>query len=218
MNKGEYDCSKNWKLPKGFKAGKILWPQPERVKMGPYDAYGYHGEIFLIVPLTAPTNVRSGTTAKLKARASWMCCSTICQPAFVDLSLSVAVSDKPTKETRWAKPIKASRATFAKPNTMWKSTAIRSGEMVTLIISPTKGTNIAPPKDPYFFCEDGLIDSDEEQVIQKLENESISMRLKVSEFGPEHPTHLNGILYTKSGLPDQSKAIPIHFNVLLKGS
>ena len=30
----------DWKLPDGFKAGKILWPQPETVKMGPYNAYG----------------------------------------------------------------------------------------------------------------------------------------------------------------------------------
>ena len=41
----------DWKLPEHIEISDIKWPQPKNVKMGPYNAYGYTGEIFLIMKL-----------------------------------------------------------------------------------------------------------------------------------------------------------------------
>ena len=210
----------DWELPKGFKAGKILWPQPETVKMGPYDAYGYHGEVFLIIPLTAPDNAEPETKTTIKARASWMCCSTVCQPAFADLKLSIQISKsaQPHKNTKWSNLIINSRSTFAQNNQSWKTTAVRKGKKIILTLSPLEKEKPSAPRTPYFFCEDGLIHSDKKQSIKILPSRSIVFRLHVSEFGPENPTHLKGIFYNKNGLPDNSGATPIYINAPIKGS
>jgi len=209
-----------WKLPDGFKAGKILWPQPETVKMGPYNAYGYHGEVFLIIPLTASQNAKPGTNSLIQARASWMCCSTVCQPAFADLKLSIQISKsaQPHKNTKWSNLINNSRSTFAQNNQSWKTTAVRKGKKIILTLSPLEKEKPSAPRTPYFFCEDGLIHSDKKQSIKILPSRSIVFRLHVSEFGPENPTHLKGIFYNKNGLPDNSGATPIYINAPIKGS
>ena len=208
----------DWTLPKGFKAGEIQWPQPERVQMGPYDAYGYHGEVFLSLPFTAPADAKPGTQVKLKARASWMCCSKTCHPAFADVSMTLPVSKKPASPSRWHKPIAQARSSFPVANTHWDSKAIRRGKMAILTLTPRKNAPVKAPLEPYFFSDNGLIDSDVEQVINKTESGVISLRMEISEFGPDNPTHLTGIFYTKSGLADQSGAIPIHLKVPLSGS
>jgi len=210
----------DWKLPDGFKAGKILWPQPETVKMGPYNAYGYHGEVFLIIPLTVSQDANPGTKALIEARASWMCCSTVCQPAFADLKLSIPISkgDQPHKNTKWSNLINNSRSTFAQTNQSWKTTAVRKGKKITLTLSPLEKENLSVPRTPHFFCEDGLIHSDKKQSIKILPGSSIVFQLHVSEFGPENPTHLKGIFYNESGLPDSSGATPIYINAPIKES
>lgn len=208
----------DWKLPEGFKAGSIQWPQPERVQMGPYDAYGYHGEVLLMVPLTAPADARPGTEVKLKARASWMCCSKTCHPAFVDISMTLPVSSAPAKPTRWQKPIAAARSSFPVSNNLWDATAVRRGNKAILTLNPRKGTPTKAPIFPYFFSDNGLIDSDVEQVVKKTKAGSISLLMEISEFGPDNPTHLTGILYTRTGRADGSGAVPLSLKVPFSGS
>ncbi len=208
----------DWKLPKGFKAGSIEWPQPERAKMGPYDAYGYHGEVFLSLPFTAPADAKPGTEVKLKARASWMCCSKTCHPAFADIAMTLPVSAKPAEPSRWHKRIATSRSSFPVANTLWDTTAVRRGNKATLTLKLREGAQAKLPIDPYFFSDNGLIHSDVEQVVRKTGKEVISLLMEISEFGPENPTHLTGIFYTKSGLADKSGAVPIQLKVPLSGS
>ncbi len=204
-----------WKLPAGFTTAPIRWPQPETVKMGPYTAYGYHDEVFLVVPLTAPADAEPGTVLRLSARATWMCCAKTCHPASADLSLTLAISANPGKASLWQKPIAAARSTFAKTNTLWTATALLEKETITLRLQPVEGTSPTPPKRPYFFCHDGLIHSDVEQRPTRTDDGTLTFTLSTSEFGPKNPTHLRGILYTRSGKPDGSGAQPIELKVPL---
>src|SRR6266566_8520361 len=41
-----------WSLPRGFSAGDILWPVPERFVQGGVGNYGYAGSANLLVPIT----------------------------------------------------------------------------------------------------------------------------------------------------------------------
>jgi len=176
--------------------------------------------VFLIIPLTASQNAKPGTNSLIQARASWMCCSTVCQPAFADLKLSIQISKsaQPHKNTKWFNLIINSRSTFAQNNQSWKTTAVRKGKKIILTLSPLEKEKPSAPRTPYFFCEDGLIHSDKKQSIKILPSRSIVFRLHVSEFGPENPTHLKGIFYNKNGLPDNSGATPIYINAPIKGS
>lgn len=209
----------DWTLPEGLKVGEILWPQPQTVKMGPYDAYGYHKEVFLVVPLTSSRSLEFGKKLFVKARVSWMCCSEVCQPGFADLSLELPISKKsqPIKNTEWSKSIIKSRSTFPSVNESWETSAVRRGDDIELTLKKIKGKNPTTPNNPYFFCEDGLIHSDKKQIIQIPSKESIVLKLHISEFGPKKPTHLKGIFFNKSGLPDNSGAPPIYINAPIAG-
>lgn len=86
-----------WDLPPGFSAGPIKWPVPTRmVEPGDIHAFGYKGEVLLIIPITTPDHIDAGTVT-LRARADWLVCEEICVPgrAQLDLSLPVASSAQP---------------------------------------------------------------------------------------------------------------------------
>ncbi len=203
-----------WTETGGLTPGELGWQQPQSIKMGPYDAYGYEGEAFLVVPFTAPADAPVGGVATLAARVSYMVCPATldgeagCHPGFVDLELEMPIGAAAGDETEWAEPIAAAKSTFAAPDPSWGATAARSGDRITLTLSPS-GEASPLPSEPLFFSSDGLIHSDRPQVIRRGDDGSITFQLEVSEFGPDEPTHLPGILYTKSGFPDSSGAKPI---------
>ena len=42
--------------------------------------------------------------------------------------------------------------------------------------------------------------------------------MEISEFGPDNPTHLTGIFYTRTGCADDSDAVPLSLKVPFPGS
>ena len=55
---------------------------------------------------------------------------------FADLKLSIPISkkDQPHKNTKWFNLINNSRSTFAQTNKSWKTTAVRKGKKIKLVI------------------------------------------------------------------------------------
>ena len=208
-----------WAETPDLKPSDILWPQPQRVKMGPYWAYGYEGECYLVVPVTASTDAKVGTLANLKGQISFMVCPAVvtedagCHPGFVDLSIALPVSEKPGTDTRWSKPIKAARATFAIDNTIWNPSAERDGEEISLTLKPKPDPQSPAPERIHFYSSDGQIHSDEEQLVKRNRAGLITIRMKRSEFAPKAATSLKGILYTETGLPDGSGAKPVYIDI-----
>ena len=82
-----------WKLPKGWKAEPIEWPEPERVFMFQIKAQGFHGEKLLPMRITPPKKLQTGKTVKLEGKARWMCCGRDCNPGFKELSVELPVGD-----------------------------------------------------------------------------------------------------------------------------
>lgn len=198
--------------PSGIEIGKILWPQPQRVQMGPYDANGYKGETFLVVPITASKGLAAREPLNFSCRVSFMCCAKVCHPGFIDLQFQLPVSDKPSAETVWAKKIQAALDSRAVSNTIWQAEASRDTTHITLKLSPAKGKTTILPEIPYFFSADGQVDSDIEQIITR-DGKGITLKMALSEFGPENPPALHGIFYSASGKPDKTGAVPIRFTV-----
>ena len=86
-----------WTLPKGFVAGDIQWPLPNKfIESGEVVTYGYSGETMLLVPVTAPPSLIPGSTVSLKANVRWLECERICVPASSAVQLSLSVSALPT--------------------------------------------------------------------------------------------------------------------------
>ena len=81
-----------WSLPKGWRAGSLLWPYPERLATGPLIDYGYEHKVWLLSHLVAPRGARPGSLVTLKAAAQWLVCKEICIPQSAVLTLPVAIS------------------------------------------------------------------------------------------------------------------------------
>lgn len=79
-----------WTLPPGWKAGDIRWPAPERIAAPPLTSFGYGGDLFLPLTLTAP---ETKGPAVLKATADWLECAEICIPGKAELTLKLDVGE-----------------------------------------------------------------------------------------------------------------------------
>lgn len=44
----------DWQLPRGWQAGDIQWPTPQRIPVGPLVNYGYEDLVTLLVPIAVP--------------------------------------------------------------------------------------------------------------------------------------------------------------------
>jgi thiol:disulfide interchange protein DsbD len=94
-----------WQLPRGFKAGPIQWPVPEKLPIGPLANYGYENEVLLLTDLEAPREVPQ--PLRLGARVKWLVCNPEqCIPESAALSLELAGSAAPTQ---WAPAIAYAR-------------------------------------------------------------------------------------------------------------
>ena len=80
-----------WSLPMGFGAEPIVWPQPERLPVGPVMSYGYTKEVVLLTRVTVPADARPGSRVTLRGRASWLVCEKTCIPEEADVALTLPV-------------------------------------------------------------------------------------------------------------------------------
>jgi len=84
-----------WTLPAGWSASPIEWPYPKKLPVGPLMDYGYEGNTWLLLKITAPKVAAIGTTAELKAAVSWLVCREVCVPEDASLILPLQVAATP---------------------------------------------------------------------------------------------------------------------------
>jgi DsbC/DsbD-like thiol-disulfide interchange protein len=84
--------SVSWKIPIGFKAGKILWPTPQVLPFPSVTDFGYENETLLMVPVKVPENLKPGETFTFAAKVQWLVCNQICIPGEADLQIEIPVS------------------------------------------------------------------------------------------------------------------------------
>ncbi len=82
--------SVKWTLPKGFTAGPLQFPPPQRLPLGPLMDYGYEDQVAFPITLTAPADAKPGK-AHLDAHVSWLVCAQVCLPGKAHLGLDINV-------------------------------------------------------------------------------------------------------------------------------
>jgi thiol:disulfide interchange protein/DsbC/DsbD-like thiol-disulfide interchange protein len=81
-----------WKLPQGWKIGKIQWPIPlKTIDPGDIETYGYENEVLLMQEITPPSKIDE-SSVKLSAEANWLVCEKICIPGGETLQLELPIS------------------------------------------------------------------------------------------------------------------------------
>jgi thiol:disulfide interchange protein DsbD len=182
----------DYELPAGAKAGKIQWPTPSRIVLGPVTSYGYSHEVTLLNKIKVPQDSVAGSEFPIKAKVEWLVCEEICIPQIVDLALALPVVLPGADVGQGSPLIELARARLpvASPGSI--SLAYNS-DILSLKIT---GANLqaAAIKDIWFYPEDwGKIVQGATQPWQ-LSGDVLELQLKPGDLRLSAGEMLNGVL------------------------
>ena len=155
-----------WQLPDGFKTGEISWPYPEAISYGTLLNYGFHGDVFLLVPITAPQSLTIGEPVDIRANASWLVCEELCIPEDAELSLQMPTAETPgPKNAVWSKKFETTRLKLPQ-RSPWPARFSVSGETIEVTLDGEQFVDGAITSARFFPYRDGLIQNTDEQSLQ----------------------------------------------------
>lgn len=196
-----------WKLPPGFTAGTIQWPAPIVLTdhTGTVVGNGYEGETFLLVTITPPSSLATGSNVELAATAEWLMCRDVCIPGEANVSLALPVRpESPQPNSQWSAKLAATAAGLPRADANWKVRATRGSKTITLTVEPGNRAS-HQPQSLHFFSEDNLIAYELPQDVKPNERGGFVLTLPISPDGPQDATSLKGVLTSDNGwLPDGS--------------
>ncbi|WP_146851537.1 protein-disulfide reductase DsbD domain-containing protein [Brevifollis gellanilyticus] len=198
--------SMEWKLPPGFKAGPLEYPEPEATKMFQIRAQGYERDVLLQAQIQAPANLQPGMRVTIAGQATWMACGNTCHPGSTQLSLTLPVAAQAEPDPMWQPAFVKERAAYARQSDAWTATAEEKGLNVTLVLRPaSKKARAFNPADKstrvIFFTEDGWINSDQDQTVTLAQDGSLVIHLVRAEvfLGKGTPSKLLGVVQREGG-------------------
>ncbi len=195
-----------WQLPRGWKAGELIYPEPERTLMFNIKAQGFDRDVMLRTEITPPANLKVGESITLTGLASWMCCGNTCHPGSMDLSLTLPVAATAELNTKWHKLLDAERARAEQTSDSWTSTAREKGNEITLVLKPSTA-DARPSKNQreaeqiIVFTKDGWFDSDKPQTLLLHSDGTLTITLVKADayLGNKPPKTLRVILRNENG-------------------
>ncbi|EJL36435.1 thiol:disulfide interchange protein [Caulobacter sp. AP07] len=184
-----------WTLPPGWTAGDIVWPTPEKSRVGPLLDFAYTGEVLLPVPITVPADARVGSVVTLKAAAAFLVCEQVCVPedAVVTLTLPV-VAGMPATDPTWGAKIADTLAKAPKPAGLKAVFNLQGGVLKLAVIGPPlKGADLG---GAFFYPYSGkVIEHPPEQAIERgPEGLTLSLTPGYDFTQGTPPTQLSGVL------------------------
>jgi thiol:disulfide interchange protein DsbD len=195
-----YPTTIKWTLPPGWIAGQIQWPVPHVLTdaHGSVIGNGYDGEVFLLVTLTPPPDLRIGESVTLHAAVAWLMCQDVCMPGQAGLELSLPVDRAlPAPDPAWAAKLAAAREQLPQASDDWALSATRTAQLVTLTVRPPAGTAFTSG-DLHFFADDGLIAYDRPQAVSRKAGAFV-LTLPVDETAVKDAVRLSGVLAINKG-------------------
>jgi thiol:disulfide interchange protein DsbD len=182
-----------WRLPRGWEAGPIEWPTPERIPFPPLVNYGYSGDVVLPVSLRVPP-AEVVPDAPVGAHVRWLVCRDICIAGRADLAVTLPVPSG-SDRTAWRTIVDRARARVPRPAPpTWKASAVSDGDH--FVVTVDTGT---PEKQGTFFPIDVLqIDDSADQVVTPGRS-GLTFRLKKSNQLLQLPPALKGVVALSSG-------------------
>jgi thiol:disulfide interchange protein DsbD len=207
----------SWDLPPGFSAGPIVWTTPHRFELPPLVNLGYAQHAMHLVRIDAPADLRPGTTAALRANASWLVCADVCIPesAGLQLNLPVTAAAGAIDAANAAKFAAARRET---PVPAPAATSIRAADgHLVLTLGREWGERLSHIQSLEFFpYDDGLI---EYAAPQKLARQSDALQLTL-KAGDQVPANgpVRGLLLATEQNGSVSTQIPMEITAILGGS
>ncbi|CAN5276360.1 thioredoxin family protein [soil metagenome] len=184
-----------WTLPAGWTAGDIVWPTPEKSRVGPLLDFAYTGEVLLPVPISVPADAQVGSVVTLKAAAAFLVCEQVCVPedAVVTLTLPV-VAGVPGPDPKWGAKVTEVLAKAPKPAGL-KAVFHLDGSVLKLAVTgaPLKGADVS---GAFFYPYSGkVIEHPPEQGIERgPDGLTLSLTPGYDFTQGTPPTELAGVL------------------------
>jgi len=201
-----------WKLPEGFAAGPIQWPVPDITDTSGLKTYGYSGEIFLLVGITAPASLNPGSTVTLAADVTWLMCEEACVPGEVAVALELPVASVPGSDAKWAPAIARARAELPKASPGLSAKGYRVGKKITLVVDAASDLNPAAGGF-YFFDDQGFIEAGIDQTVRRSSRQ-VRIDLVQTDYA-KNPKRLSGLLRAGGGwIPGGANVVAIGFEVI----
>jgi DsbC/DsbD-like thiol-disulfide interchange protein len=191
--------SLEWKLPRGFRAGPILWPTPDRIAEPPLAVYGYPGEALFLTEVEAPQDLRPGQSVTLAAHASWVVCQEICIRGEADLRRQVTVSGRdPVRDPQWGARLRAAFASLPQPAPEWRFSARTTRDGYALRITPPRGWRRPLSGVLFFAAGRGVIEHGAAQPLASSRG-SYTLALTKSPYATGPASRLAGLLVSATG-------------------
>lgn len=195
-----------WDLPRGWKAGELVYPEPERTLMFRIKAQGFDRDVMLRAEITPPSNLKVGEQVTIGGKASWMCCGKTCHPGSMELTLTLPVAETSEVNSKWHKLLLQERARAEQRSEAWSASASEKGETITLSLEPVSAEarvskNQREADKIIVFTEDGWFDTDKPQVIQRHEDGSLTITLTRADvyLDKQPPQTLRAIVRNDDG-------------------
>lgn len=149
-----------WTLPRGWTAGPIVWPAPERKAIGPKGSqlvdYGFEDEVLLAVPITVPAEARPGETVRLTANTFWLVCEQVCVPEQAALYVDLPVTaGRPEPHPRHGRAVAEALADAPKPSGLEAGVRLEGGRLRLAVTGEPLGT--ADPAGAWFYPFSGSV-------------------------------------------------------------
>ncbi len=184
-----------WTLPKGWKAGEIVWPAPhERLRTGPLVNYVFNGVVYLPVPVEVPADAQPGSTAPIRAKVDYLVCADVCVPESAELQLNLPIAAAtPVPDPRHGRAVTETLAAAPKAAGL-KAVFAKSGEGLRLAVTgpELKGADVG---QAWFYPYDGTaLDHAKPQLVERGP-EGLTLTLPTGyAFARGAPAKLDGVL------------------------
>ena len=183
----------NWQLPKGFSAGEIQWPRPERMQpIKELADYGYRHDVLFIVPIHVPHSAAtSGPSATpFVVEVKWLICREVCLPEHARLQLGLPRASRAGENPSSAELFTDAEKRLPKPLPRnWKASVTSAKDDFVLAI--VAGSRITHAE--FFPLDPGQVDNPAPQKTQPSAT-GIKITLKKSDLLLKPITVLRGVL------------------------
>jgi thiol:disulfide interchange protein/DsbC/DsbD-like thiol-disulfide interchange protein len=206
-----------WQLPPGFSAGDIVWTTPHRFEIAPLVNYGYAKHAVHLVKITAPQDLKAGSSVSLAAKASWLVCSDVCIPEDANLQLTLPVS----AQSGSVDPASAALFTTARselPNAQPAPTSARiQGDKLIISLGRDWGATLSQITALAFYpYDEGGIEYAAPQTLTRTKN-AVELAMKVG-YQPPKAGAIRGVLVVTTLNGTQTDTVPIEIAADFSGA
>jgi thiol:disulfide interchange protein DsbD len=206
-----------WQLPPGFSAGDIVWTTPHRFEIAPLVNYGYAKHAVHLVKITAPQDLKAGTSVSLSAKASWLVCSDVCVPEDANLQLTLPVS----AQAGSVDPTSAGLFATARgelPNAQPAPTSARiSGDKLIITLGHDWGATLSQITALAFYpYDEGGIEYSAPQTLTRAKD-GVELAMKVG-YQPPKAGVIRGVLVVTTKNGAQIDTVPIEIGADFSGA